>query len=108
MFLSGIYKMASAVTVPPCLFAALPVVHPPHLEGNTALATEILPGPPSIASIRHPQKRADPKKPTLPLSYLPLSDPGTTYSGLAGGISAMAFDSGDARRKRARLNKGYV
>lgn len=97
--------MASAASVPPYLLPGVPVVHPPHLEGDPTLATEILPGPPSLASIRQPNKRADPKKPVAPVSYLPLSDPGTTYSGLAGGLAAMALDDGGPRRKRSRLDK---
>lgn len=98
--------MPLTVSVPQCLLSVVPVVHPPHLEGDSSLATEILPGPPSIASIRQPPKKIDPKKPALPVSYLPLSDPGTTYAGLAGGMAALALEKGGPRRKRARIDLG--
>ena len=97
---------ASAASVPAYLLPGVQVIQPPNLEGDATLATEILPGPPSIASIRQP-KKIDARKPhTLPLSYLPLSDPGTTYTGLAGGVMPLQ-DSG-SRRKRARVDRGYV
>ena len=92
-------------SVPACLATVLPIVHPPHLEGDPSLATEILPGPPSLDSIRQLSKKNEPRKLTLP-SYLPLSDPGTTYTSLAGGMAAMALDENGPRRKRARVDKG--
>lgn len=98
----------TTASLPSCLLAtgsSVQVLHPPHLEGDPTLATEILPGPPSLASIRLP-KKLDPKRPALPVSYLPLSDPGTTYAGLAGGVSPMAFVDGGSRPKRARMDKG--
>lgn len=98
--------MASAASVPQCLFATVPVVQPPHLEGDQALATEILPGPPPLASIQQNSKKLDPKKPTVPFSYLPLSDPGTTYAGLAGGMAVLAMQENGPRRKRARIDRG--
>ena len=97
---------ASAASVPAYLLPGVQVIQPPNLEGDATLATEILPGPPSITSIRQP-KKIDARKPhTIPLSYLPLSDPGTTYTGLAGGI--MPLQDTGSRRKRARVDRGYV
>lgn len=98
--------MASAASIPQCLFSTVPVVQPPHLEGDPALATEILPGPPPLTSIRQQPKKLDPKKPLVPLSYLPHSDPGTTYAGLAGGMSVLALQDNGPRRKRARIDRG--
>ena len=92
-------------TVPSCLLASVPVVHPPHLSGEVSLATEILPGPPSIEFLS--QKKTDPKKPAFHTSYLPLSDPGTTYTGLSGGASFYrTMDEGGTFRKRARIDRG--
>ena len=99
--------MAATAGVPVCLLASAPVLHPAHLEGDPALATEVLPGPPSLASIRQP-KKIDPKKPVPPPSYLPTFDPGTTYSGLAGGQVVAMTESNGSRRKRPRLEKGFV
>ena len=101
--------MASVEGLPACLFAAPTVIQPPHLEGDPALATEILPGPPPLASVQqlaHPKK--DHKKATVALSYLPTSDPGTTYGANAVSSMATAAEVDGPRRKRARLEKGYV
>lgn len=93
--------------VPSCLLAAVPVVHPPHLAGEPSLATEILPGPPSLESLKQLPKKFDPKKPVPPTSYLPLSDPGTTYTGLSGGANLYrTLEEGGAFRKRARIDRG--
>ncbi|KAL5532986.1 hypothetical protein ACEPAF_4760 [Sanghuangporus sanghuang] len=92
-------------TVPSCLLNPLPVIQPQRLDGDPSLATEILPGPPSLESISQISKRNEPRKFPVP-SYLPLSDPGTTYTSLAGGMAAMALDDNGSRRKRARLDKG--
>ena len=103
-------KMTSVAVVPACLMAAVSVVQPPHLEGDPSLATEILPGPPSLASIQQAgASRRDHKKTVLNASYLPLSDPGTTYG--ANTVSTMAAATTEVdgpRRKRARLDKGCV
>lgn len=96
--------MTSTASVPAYLRPGVTVVHPSHLEGDPSLATEILPGPPSLASIRQPPKKVDPKRPAPPISYLPTSDPGTTYTGLAGGMAPMEVVG--PRRKRARVDKG--
>ena len=97
---------ASAASVPAYLLPGVQVIQPTNLEGDATLATEILPGPPSLASVRQP-KKIDTRKPqAIPLSYLPLSDPGTTYTGLAGGI--MPLQDTGPRRKRARVDRGCV
>ncbi|KAI0710388.1 hypothetical protein C8T65DRAFT_708234 [Cerioporus squamosus] len=101
--------MASVEGVPAYLQPGASVSQPPHLEGDPSLATEILPGPPSLASIQQaviPKK--DHKKPTVTYSYLPASDPGTTYTThfALGSISAAPTDMDGTRRKRARLDKG--
>jgi hypothetical protein len=95
--------------VPVYMSPGVPVVQPPHLEGlsDPSLSTEILPGPPSLLSVQQAAHKRDPKKPGAFVSYLPASDPGSTYSGLMGS----AFSGSDAegqRRKRARVDKGYV
>ena len=99
---------ASASNVPPYLLAGVNVIHPPHLEGDPTLATEILPGPPSLAAIRQQTRKIDPKKPSAPLSYLPNSDPGTTYAGLSGGMQALVLADRGPRRKRARVDRRCV
>ena len=103
--------MASVESVPAYLHPGVPVSHPPHLEGDPSLATEILPGPPSLASLQQANlPRKDNKKPTVPYSYLPGSDPGTTYTThfTVGSVSAAPTAMDGSRRKRARLDKGYV
>ncbi|KIY65730.1 hypothetical protein CYLTODRAFT_424093 [Cylindrobasidium torrendii FP15055 ss-10] len=80
------------------------VVHPSHLEGDATLATEILPGPPSVVSI---QQKKESKKPGYVYSYLPAYDPGTTYSGIMHG-TLIAQDSLEASGKRARVGKSAV
>jgi hypothetical protein len=89
------------------LLPGVSVVQPPHLEGDPVLATEILPGPPSLISVQQSANRRDPKKPTAPVfSYLPTSDPGTTYSGLMAGTLTGNQEIDGSRRKRARIDKG--
>jgi hypothetical protein len=101
--------MTSVESIPPILLGDVPIVQPPHLEGDSTLATEILPGPPSLLSLQQ-GTRKDTKKPSAPLSYLPVSDPGSTYSALAIGAGTTAImnssDVDGPRRKRARTNKG--
>ncbi|GJE97073.1 hypothetical protein PsYK624_132830 [Phanerochaete sordida] len=99
--------MASVEGIPACLHAAATVTHPPHLEGDPALATEILPGPPPLSTVQQPgQLKKDHKKTPFVPSYLPTSDPGTTYG--IGAVSTMATPTevDGPRRKRARLDKG--
>lgn len=101
--------MATVASVPAYLLPGVPVVHPPHLEGDPSLATEILPGPPSLQSVQQTANRKDAKKPTSFVSYLPVSDPGSTYAGLAvAGALAAPMDPDEPRRKRARTERGYV
>ncbi|EGN96125.1 hypothetical protein SERLA73DRAFT_170540 [Serpula lacrymans var. lacrymans S7.3] len=97
--------MASMAEVPVYMLPGVPVIQPPHLEGlsNPALSTEILPGPPSLLSVQQAAQRRDPKKPAAVVSYLPTSDPGSTYSGLMGPLSGSDVDG--PRRKRARVDK---
>ena len=96
--------MASTASVPVYALPGVTVVQPPHLEGDAALATEILPGPPPLVSL---QQKRDPKKPTQAFSYLPASDPGSTYSGNMAGTSILGTPDVDGpRRKRARIDKG--
>lgn len=96
----------ASVSTPAYLLPGVPVVHPPHLEGDPALATEILPGPPPLASIQQSFIKKDPKKPLAALSYLPMSDPGSTYGGLAlPGVLAVPTDNDGPRRKRARTER---
>lgn len=96
-----------------------PVVHPSHLEGDPLLATEILPGPPSLVSIQQRAGDANAKKPAAAAaavghSYLPASDPGTTYvspfgavvSGSTGLVTPANEPVDGPRPKRARIDKG--
>ncbi|KAF9264939.1 hypothetical protein L218DRAFT_215094 [Marasmius fiardii PR-910] len=90
--------MSSAASLPTYLLPGVPVCQPPHLEGDVSFATEILPGPPPIATVQSSLAKRDPKKPATMYSYLPTSDPGTTYSGIMHGtlIGQDAF----SQRKR--------
>ncbi|KAF8185023.1 hypothetical protein K438DRAFT_1066922 [Mycena galopus ATCC 62051] len=76
--------MAATSSMPAYLLPGVPVHQPSHLEGDASLATEILPGPPSLLSVvqQSTQKR-DLKKPVY--SYLHPTDPGTSYSGIVHG-----------------------
>lgn len=102
--------MSSVEAVPACLLAPPPpIVQPPHLEGDPTLATEILPGPPPLLSIQQigvPKK--DHKKSVVITSYLPTSDPGTTYGMSTVNTMATLTEVDGPRRKRARLDKGCV
>ncbi|KAJ3553344.1 hypothetical protein NM688_g3662 [Phlebia brevispora] len=99
--------MTTTAVVPACLLAAVPVVQPPHLEGDASLATEILPGPPPLASVQQVGlPRKDHKKTFQATSYLPISDPGTTYgANTVSTMAAAATEVDGPRRKRARLDK---
>jgi hypothetical protein len=88
--------------VPAYLLPGPPVVQPPHLDGDASLATEILPGPPSLAVVQ----AAAYKRP-VPLSYMPATDPGSSYVGWpAQAALAAPADPDEPRRKRARTDKG--
>ena len=98
--------MSEMTSVPQCLLLGVPVVQPPHLEGNPAMATEILPGPPLLVSTPQPtNSKPDPRKPPTTFSYLPTTDPGSTYSvHMAGPLGSQEADG--SRRKRVRVEKG--
>jgi len=99
--------MASiASTMPAYMLPGVPVCQPSHLEGDSSLATEILPGPPSLTSASQSLAKRDPKKPSINYSYLPASDPGTTYSGIMHG-TLIGQELGSPR-KRPRVEKRYV
>ncbi|KAG6820780.1 hypothetical protein H0H93_011545 [Arthromyces matolae] len=72
-------------STPAYLLSGVSVSQPPYLEGDPNLATEILPGPPSLVSIQQSMLKRDPKKPANSSSYLPHTDPGSTYSGIMHG-----------------------
>ncbi|KAF9472207.1 hypothetical protein BDN70DRAFT_887247 [Pholiota conissans] len=99
--------MATAASIPAYLLPGVPVHQPPHLEGDASLATEILPGPPSSATLQHNALKRDPKKPFMAYSYLPTSDPGSTYSGLTHG-TLIGQDLEGPRSKRHRADKGHA
>ena len=102
--------MTSVESVPPLLQSTVPILQPSHLEGDPTLATEILPGPPSLLSVQQSAVRKDTKKPSFALSYLPTSDPGSTYSllGLAHTPTVVSMGVDGPRRKRPRTNKMCV
>jgi hypothetical protein len=102
--------MTSVETVPSVLQATVPILQPSHLEGDPTLATEILPGPPSLLSVQQAAVRKDTKKPSFALSYLPTSDPGSTYSvlGLAHAPTVVSMGVDGPRRKRPRTSKVCV
>ncbi|KAJ4488300.1 hypothetical protein J3R30DRAFT_3434956 [Lentinula aciculospora] len=90
-------------TIPAYLMPGVPVYQPDHLEGDSTYATEILPGPPSLAAVQNPLIKRDPRKDSVIYSYLPASDPGTTYSGAMHGT----WIGQDSRKsKRAKMDKG--
>ena len=99
--------MATTASLPAYLLPGVPVHQPPHLDGDASLATEILPGPPSSASLQQHTLKRDPRKPSLAFSYLPTSDPGSTYSGLTHG-TLIGQDLEGPRSKRSRVDKGYA
>ncbi|EKM55772.1 uncharacterized protein PHACADRAFT_256634 [Phanerochaete carnosa HHB-10118-sp] len=99
--------MTSVEGIPACLLAAPTVTQPLHLEGDPALATEILPGPPPLPSVQQlGQLKKDHKKTSVVTSYLPTSDPGTTYGANTVSTMAITTEVDGSRRKRARLDKG--
>ncbi|THH15887.1 hypothetical protein EW146_g4662 [Bondarzewia mesenterica] len=92
-----------------------PVQPQPHSStttdsGDPTLATEILPGPPSIASVQQVATKRDPRKPGPIVSFLPQHDPGTTYTGFVTGpvVGSLerTLEVEGPRRKRARVDKG--
>lgn len=99
-------QMATAASIPPYMLPGVTVQQPSHLEGDANLATEILPGPPSIASVQQAAQKRDPKKPSTVFSYLPSDDPGSTYSGIAHGTLIGQEPQDGHRPKRSRADKG--
>lgn len=97
--------MATTASLPAYSLPGVTVYQPPHLEGNAELATEILPGPPSSAAAQQTALKRDPKKPSVAYSYLPPSDPGSTYSGLTHG-TLIGQDLEGPHSKRSRIDKG--
>ncbi|KAJ7168064.1 hypothetical protein C8R43DRAFT_982969 [Mycena crocata] len=75
--------MAATSSMPAYLLPGVPVQQPSHLEGDASLATEILPGPPSLLSVQQSTQKRDLRKPVY--SYLHPTDPGSTYSGIVHG-----------------------
>ncbi|EPT05920.1 hypothetical protein FOMPIDRAFT_41897 [Fomitopsis schrenkii] len=99
--------MASVESVPAYMLPSVPIAQPSHLEGDASLATEILPGPPPLASVQQTgQPRKDHRKTVTVISYLPTSDPGTTYAGHMAPPLASTAEADGPRRKRARLERG--
>ncbi|KAF8906018.1 hypothetical protein CPB84DRAFT_1889744 [Gymnopilus junonius] len=99
--------MATTASLPAYMLPGVAIHQPPHLEGDASLATEILPGPPSVASLQQNALKRDPRKPSLAYSYLPPSDPGSTYSGLTHG-TLIGQDLEGPRSKRSRVDKRTV
>ncbi|KAF9567642.1 hypothetical protein CPC08DRAFT_758219 [Agrocybe pediades] len=97
--------MATTASLPAYLLPGVTVHQPPHLEGDASLATEILPGPPTPAALQQSALKRDPRKPSMAYSYLPPSDPGSTYSGLTHG-TLIGQDLEGPRSKRPRTDKG--
>lgn len=107
--------MTSVANVPAYMLPGVPAVQQPRSgldSGDPTLATEILPGPPSLASVQQTATKRDPRKPMPVVSYLPQYDPGTTYGGVTTGPTVGSLEQNLAvegpRRKRARIDKGYV
>ncbi|KAF8892670.1 hypothetical protein BD779DRAFT_1510246 [Infundibulicybe gibba] len=97
--------MASTASMPVYMMPGVSVHQPPHLDGDAALATEILPGPPSLVSAQQSAQKRDPRKPSTIFSYLPASDPGSTYSGIMHG-TLIGQELDGPRAKRSRIDKG--
>lgn len=104
-------------TVPVYLLAGAPVLQQPRAgqdSGDPSLATEILPGPPQVSSVKQTAARRDSKKYAPLVSFLPQHDPGTSYAGMATapvagtGILEANLEVDGPRRKRARVDKGCV
>ncbi|KAF8502553.1 hypothetical protein BU17DRAFT_58719 [Hysterangium stoloniferum] len=98
-------------TQPPAyLFEPIVAVHPPDLETeDPTLATVILPAPPPLASINGQRRDSHLRRSAQVFSYLPASDPGTTYSGLMGGLGLSLIPEEEGRlRKRPRTDKSSI
>ncbi|KAF8582197.1 hypothetical protein K439DRAFT_1635501 [Ramaria rubella] len=97
-------------TQPAYLLAPVSAVHPPDLEtDDPSLATEVLPAPPPLASITGQRRDSHLRRPAQVFSYLPATDPGTTYTGLMGGLGLVLVPEDEGRlRKRARTDKSTI
>lgn len=94
---------SSSSTASACLFEPIAVSQPPELEtDDPTLATVVLPAPPPLNSQRRDR---DYKRPQNIFSYLPASDPGTTYSGLMGGLGLTLIPPEDDLHEGGRLRK---
>ncbi|KAG6878772.1 hypothetical protein C0993_008071 [Termitomyces sp. T159_Od127] len=91
----------SNASIPAYMLPGEPAAHPSHLEGDPSLATEILPGPPSLVSIQQSMLKRDPKKPSQANSYLFPTDPGSTYSGIMHG-TLIGHEQEATRLKRTK------
>jgi len=107
--------MTSVASIPVYMLPGAPALPPPRsaLEtGDPNLATEVLPAPPTLSSVLQASGKRDPRKPVPTMSYLPQRDPGTTYAGVLTGPIIGSLESvpevDGPRRKRVRLDKGYV
>ena len=107
--------MTSVASIPVYMLPGAPALQPPRsaLEtGDPNLATEVLPAPPTLSSVLQASGKRDPRKPVPTMSYLPQHDPGTTYAGVLTGPIIGSLESvpevDGPRRKRVRLDKGYV
>ncbi|KAK2467096.1 hypothetical protein APHAL10511_001354 [Amanita phalloides] len=97
--------MATTASLPVYMLPGVPIHQPAHLEGDSSLATEILPGPPSLLSAQQSAQKRDPRKPSILYSYLPPSDPGSTYSGIMHG-TLVGQDFDGPPTKRSRIDRG--
>ncbi len=99
--------MATTAGLPVYMLPGVPIHQPAHLEGDPSLATEILPGPPSLLSAQQSAQKRDPRKPSIAYSYLPPKDPGSTYSGIMHGtLVGQEIDGPPA--KRSRIDRRYA
>lgn len=97
----GVLGMATTAGLPVYMLPGVPIRQPTHLEGDSSLATEILPGPPSFLSAQQSAQKRDPRKPSVAYSYLPPKDPGSTYSGIMHGtLVGQEFDGPPTKRSR--------
>lgn len=97
--------MSTTASLPAYMLSGVAVQQPPHLEGDASFATEILPGPPSLLSVQQSAQKRDPRKRFTDCSYLPTSDPGSTYSGVMHG-TLIGHEPEGPRSKRSRADKG--
>ncbi|KAJ7445824.1 hypothetical protein B0H11DRAFT_404215 [Mycena galericulata] len=93
--------MAATSSMPAYLLPGVPIHQPSHLEGDASLATEILPGPPSLLSVQQATQKRDLKKPVY--SYLHPTDPGSTYSGVVHGTIVTEEGARNLKGKRSAV-----